>query len=344
MKKLFPFLSLLLSLLLFCSCAGESVSKTGAAEDFTPLFRFQLQEGAADRTKLFYLSASRGFLYLHTTENGVTGGFVSPERSISAEKVFSEEAAATITAIAESEKDRAMILTQNSLSYALLSENGATKLDLPAGIDFTSAVFYDSLSVLAEKDGLILLLPVDFSETYVLAKKDLFPDFDRLCCTADHGKKIYYVRKTSADSYSGVGFFEYGKNVPLGKLDFTFHEFLPLGGGAVLFTTHLSEESTLYTYRNFETGDVFTLPVAERFDRVIATRDGAVFCGAKATVSGGEIEIFDLKNGEKKGNFSLSFGSPSGSLAIDDEGRTLLVALSSGTDEILGTLDLTSFF
>jgi hypothetical protein len=57
----------------------------------------------------------------------------------------------------------------------------------------------------------------------------------------------------------------------------------------------------------------------------------------------GSVEIYNFQKGEKIGSYSPPQGIPSPVLAIDEKGETLYLSIAMATDEIIGTLDLTSF-
>ena len=343
MKRLFSVLLLLCMTISLFACAKEEKSQEETGEIFSPLFRFTVSEGKSAETRLFYLPKSDGFLYLHPDETGgITGGFVSPSRSISSEGTFKSDASLSNLLVWEDAKDRAHLLTDKELFTLLLKENGAYRTALPEDFTPENPVNLDSLSFINEKEDLLLIHPVDFKETYVLAQTPRLPDFGGVILAGDSGKKIWYARKDGA-SYKGIGFFEYGSNLPLGNEDFSFDSFQRVGSSAVLFTRALEDGGALYLYRDLDSGETRSIVSDTAFEGVICDPAGTVLCGTVSAGEGGSVHVLDFQKGVKKGEYSIDYGTPAPSLAISSDAETLLLAVGKGSDEILGTLDLTQF-
>ncbi len=340
MKRFFSVLLVLcLALSLFACAKEEKNAETG--EVFSPLLRFKISDGKADQTRVFYLPKSDGFLYVHPNEEGgITGGFVSPKRSISSESVFKSDASSAIL-VWEDASDRAHLLTDKELFTLLLKENGAHRTALPETFTPQNPVSFNTLSFINEKDDLLLIHPIDFKETYVLAQSARLPDFGEVLLAGDSGKKIWYTRKDK-DAYKGIGFFDYGANFPLGNEDFPFDAFQCVGKSAVLFTRYL-EDGVLYLYRNLDTGETRSMISDTAFEGVICDPAGKILCGSVSSSQGGAIHILDLEKGIKKGEYAIDYGTPSPSLAISSDAQELLIAVGKGSDEILGTLNLSKY-
>ncbi len=345
MKKILCFLLLFSFVLSAAACGKETASATADSTDvFSPLFRFVVSEGKGSETRIIYLPKSDGFLYLHPGEDGgVTGGFVSPNRSVSSEAMFKTTASISNILVWEDEKDRAHLLTDKELFTLLLKENGTHRTELPADFTFSNPVSYNDLSFINEKDGLLLLHPVDFQETYVLAQNSALPDFAELILPTENGKKLWYAKSDGNGAYKGIGFFEYGSNTPLGNENFEFDSYQRIGNTAVLFTRILEDGGALYVYRNLENGTTHSLVSDVVFQGVSTDPSGKVLCGGLPVGEGGKIQIFDLEKGTKKGEYAIDYGTPAKSLAISSDAKTLLIAVGKDKDEILGTLDLTKF-
>ena len=176
MKKIFGLLTLIaLSLPLVLAC-GKTADSNAEKDLFTPLLRVAIEAEKREETRLFYLDESRGYCYLHPSESGFVAGFVSPEESISSERVLEEEVPLSFAAIREQKKGNATLLTNAGVSHLLLKENTGSTTALPESISFDNAVFYDPLTLIAETEDLVLLCPVDFKDSFVLAKKRIFPN------------------------------------------------------------------------------------------------------------------------------------------------------------------------
>lgn len=344
MKKILCFLLLFTMTVSMTACKKEmETDPAETGELFSPLFRFTVSEGKAAETRVVYLPKSDGFLYLHPgKEGGVTGGFVSPNRSISSEGMFKTAASVTELLVWEDEKDRAHLLTDAELFTLLLKENGMHRTQLPSDLAPKNPIAYNDLSFINEKDGLLLIHPVDFKETYVLADHSRLPDFAGIILPSDGGKKLWYA-KSDGDSYTGIGFFEYGSNTPLGSESFSFDSYQRVGESAVLFTRILEKGGAHYLYRDLNSDATASLVSDVVFQGVSCDAAGTVLCGSTSTGEGGKIQVFDFKAGTKKGEYSIDFGLPAPSHAVSADGKTLLVAIGKGHDEILGTLDLTKF-
>ncbi len=336
------FLSLLCCLICLLPLASCDSAEANPSLSFSPLFRVRIPEGAAGSTLLASCPLSEGVLYLHPSDVGTTGGFVSASRSASAEAILSEESAVSRIRLIEKQRDLAFVLTDTALhSVSLLS--ASVKTALPERFSAEDALFFDSLSLMTVSDGLVLLYPIDFSETFVLADTARLPDFASLLAVSEHGKRIWYA-KGSKGAYTGLAFFEYGSNLPLGGESFSFTSFTNLGGGAVLFTRALPDGGALYTYRNFSTGVIRSLSSDTLFDAVTVDPAGTVLCGLSLGGGTPSLRSFSLTDARALGTHEILYGSPAPSLALSSDARTLTLAVSNGSDLILGTLDLSPYF
>lgn len=343
MKKIVSLLLALLCLLPLASCSDEEETKNKNKELFTPLFRFTVSEGTSEDTKLFYLDESDGFLYLHKKdEGGFTAGFVSPSRSISVENLAQGGGDINSVTVWEKEKDCAYILSGRELILAVIKENLSHTTAVPDTVYTQGNLPFDSLSFFSESENLVLLHPVDFSQTYVLCNKTALPDYAGLLSLSDNGKKIWYTRKDNSGNFIGIAFFEYGKNTPLGSVDFPFDSFQKVGGDAVLFTEK-GEKETTYRYLDLESGEEKIFTAKDAFDTALCDRQGKVLCGTEKQGDGGVITVIDFDTGKEKGTYTIDYGTPAKSLAIDKKATTLLLAFGDGKDQILATLDLTKF-
>ncbi|MBR5295126.1 MAG: hypothetical protein IKU24_00885 [Clostridia bacterium] len=342
MKKFFSLI-LALSCLAFLFSCSETRSANSTNEAFSPLFRFTVKEGTSDETRLFYLEESEGFLYLHHGEEGLTGGFVSPKRSLSAESLFHISGDLSSVSVWEKEKDFAVLLSSEKLYITKLNEKGILETPLPEGFSADGVFPLDPLSFAAKKDSLLLVHPIDLKETYVLADTSLLTDFSHLITTSGEGKFLWYAKQDEGGNYTGIAAFEYGKNIPLGEEKFSFDSVLSLGDGALLFTRKLQDGKSLYTYRNLNTKEAYSKTTSILFEGVIASETGEILCGSETVDQGGKIHVIDLKKGREKGSYPVEYGKIAPSLAVDKKGETLLFAVGQGSDEILGTLDLKRF-
>jgi len=341
MKKAICFVLLLVLTLMPVGCGEETNGEKNTELEFTPLLRIATEEGAAKETRLFYLKESVGFFYVHPDEGGFSAGFVSPHRSISAERILKGEGSVKTLSVREEAKDRIFVLTEKG-AYTLVLD-GATADSSFAPYPPKAAAeeygFFDDLTVYAEAEELLLLVPVNMSETYVLAQKNLLPDFSSVLTVSDNGKKIWYTRAKDGENL-GIAFFEYGKNTPLGNENFIFDSAEALGDGKVLFTRSLESGGAFYLYRDLESGLATNVTADTVYDRVTATPDGKLLAGVKAEDGKGTVDIFDLEKGEKKGTLSIPFGTPTTAIAFSSDGGKLSLAVGSGEEMILGTVDM----
>lgn len=341
MKKAFFLVLLLLTTLLPAGCSEAAENGKAAAElEFSPLLRIAVEDGAAKDTRLFYLPQSVGLLYVHPDGDGFSAGFVSPHRSISAERVLRGEGDIASVSVREEAKDRVFVLTEKGV-YTLFLDAATPDsafTPYPEKAAAEDHLFFDELTVLADAEELLLLLPVNMSETYVLAQKALLPDFASVLTVSDNGKKIWYTRAADG-AYTGIGFFEYGKNTPLGNENFSFDEALPLADGKVLFTRGLEDGGTLYLYRDLDGGTAASVTVDTRYDSVTATPDGKLLAAVKCSDTHGTVDLFRLESGEKIGSLEISFGVPAPALALSEDGGKLFLAVGSSEEMILGTVE-----
>ncbi len=333
---------LLLCTLVLCSCSPSEENPVVPEEAFTALFRFSISSLEENKTRISYCKESDGFFYLHgQTGGGFLGGFVSPERSMSCESVVKSTAPLTFSQIRENGEDKAILLTDGGVFHTLFKENTSQCTPLPTNLDFSRAVFYDDLTLIAETEELLVLCPVDFENTYVLSPKEALPDFAGVIAVTEGGKRIWYAQGRLDGTFKGIAFFEYGENVPLGSENFLFDSFTPIGTSSVLFSRKLADGGALYLMRNLETGETGSVTTKEALDGVTCDPAGTVLCGSLKKGSGGEIQVYDLTDGTLSGTYSIAHGAPSPYLAVSDDAETLLFAVSQGTDEVIGALDLT---
>ncbi|MBE6712018.1 MAG: hypothetical protein E7580_00700 [Ruminococcaceae bacterium] len=344
MKRLICLLLFLLTPLSLFACGEEEqplLKKN--TEIFSPLFGFTISQGKAGETRLFYMPESDGFLYLLPNENGgVSCGFVSPGRSISSEAIFQSEATLATVTVWENGRDRACVLTDQELYTVLLAENGAHRTPLPEDFALSHPTDLDGVSFINQKDSLLLIHPVDFAETYVLAQTESLTDFAEPILAASDGKKIWYARRSGSGAYKGLGCFNYGESTPASTEDFAFDAFKPVSDNAVLFTRK-TENGALYIYRNLETGEIRSMVSSVIFEGVICDPAGKVLCGSVTEGDGAKVHVMDLATGNKKGEHPLEYGTLSPSLAISSDAKTLLIAIGTGDRAIIGTVDLTHF-
>lgn len=341
MKKAICLVLILLISLMPIGCGEETNSEKNTELEFTPLLRIATADGAAEETRIFYLKESIGFFYVHPDEGGFSAGFVSPHRSISAERILQGEGSVQTLSVREEAKDRIFVLTEKG-AYTLVLD-GATAdssfLPYPQKAAAESYGFFDDLTVYAEAEELVLLLPVNMSEIYVLAQKDRLPDFSSVLAVSDNGKKIWYTRAKDGENL-GIAFFEYGENTPLGNENFSFDSAELLCDGKVLFTRLLEDGGALYLYRDLESGVAASVTSDAVYDRVTATPDGKLLAGVKAEDGKGLVDIFDPESGKKKATLPIPFGTPTTAIAFSSDGGKLSLAVGSGEEMILGTVDM----
>lgn len=342
MKK--RFFCLCLSCILFLLCACAPAEKTqNPSEDFTPLFRFKVSQDCANKTLLFSLPLSDGFFYFHTTEDdSVLGGFVSSKRSISSESVLKTSSDLSFVRLRETKRDQATILAPSGVSFALLKENGSQTTPLPEGIHFENALFFDDLTLLAETDDLLILCPVDFSQTYVLAQKVRLQDFAKPLAVTHEKSRIWYATKDASGAFDGIAFFEYGKNTPLGRENFFFDSVQPIGNSAVLFTRLLDDKGAVYLFRDLESGSVASLAVDEAFSAVTCDPDAKVLCGVGKGEDSNTVFVYDFQKGKLSTAYETA-GDVSQSLAVSSDATELLFSVALGDDEVMGILNLENF-
>ncbi len=338
-KAIFLVLLLVLSLMPM-GCGEESGSGKTAELEFSPLLRIATEESAAKDTRLFYLKESVGFFYVHPDGDGFSAGFVSPHRSISAERILQGEGSVETLSVREEAKDRIFVLTDAG-AYTMVLD-GATAdssfTPYPPKAAAEEYGFFDSLTVFAEAEELLLLVPVNMSEIYVLAQKALLTDFDSVLTVSDNGKKIWYTRAENGEN-AGIAFFEYGKNTPLGSENFGFDSARAVGDGKVIFTRALDDGGCLYLYRDLESAAAASVTSEVVYDEVCATPDGKLLAGMKRESGKGYVDIFDLQSGKKKATLPVPFGTPA-AIALSSDGGKLSLAVEGGEEMILGTVDM----
>lgn len=341
MKKTAIFVLLLLVSILVSGCGEEPSRETHTELEFTPLLRIATEDGAAKETRIFYLEESMGFFYVHPDGDGFSAGFVSPHRSISAERILQGEGKVGTLSVREEAKDRIFVLTDRG-AYTLILDGAtadSTFSPYPEKAAAETYGFFDDLTIYAEAEELLLLVPVNMSETYVLAKKSLLPDFGKILTVSDNGKKIWYTRAQNGEN-CGIAFFEYGKNTPLGNENLMFDSARALSDGKVLFTRALADGGCFYLYRDLESGAVGSVTSDVVYDEVTATPDGKLLAGVKIEEGKGFADVFDLESGKKKATLPIEFGTPTAALTLSFDGGKLALAVGSGEEMILGTAEI----
>lgn len=341
MKKAL-FLVLSLSLLLFpAACGEESEISINETLELSPLIQLSVEEGASDGARLFYLEKSVGVLYLHPDEGGFNVGFVSSHRSISAEQILHGEGAVSAVSVREEAKDRIFISVEKGVYTLIMDGNTADSsfTPYPEKAAAERYGFFDDLTVYAEAKELLLLLPVNMSETYVLANRELLIDFASVLTVSDNGKKIWYTRSENGE-YTGIAFFEYGKNTTLGNENFGFDSARAVGDGKVLFTRKTEDGACLYLYRDLENATAFSVMSETLYDEVSITPDGSLLVGVKAKDGKGVVDIFQTESGKKTGSLPIEFGTPCPAVCLQSDGGKIFLAVGSGTDLVLGEIKL----
>ena len=342
MKKRILALLLFALALFSSSCGGNNGGTTSRAELFSPLFRLSVPEGKESELLILPLAKSQGFFYTVPNENGgFLGAFVSPERSVSGERVLESEGGISPALIREEKKDRAAFVSGNGISHLLLKENGSQTTPYPEdfSVSLERAVFFDDLTLVGETDELLVLCPLDLKEQYVLAQKERLPDFDGVLAVTHEKTRIWYATRENG-RFSGIAFFEYGKQVPLGKESFPFDECTRVGEHALLFTRLLEDGGALYLYRDLETDRILSVTVDEPFDGVTCDEAGTYLAGSQNGEGSGSLSVYSLEKGTLLGEYEAS-GRIFPSMAI--LGDSLLFASGRSGEAVLGTLKLSAF-
>lgn len=338
----------LLALLLFAvtllsvSCGGENSGTESHADLFTALFRLSVPEGREGEVHILPLAKSQGFFYTVPNENGgFLGAFVSPKRSVSGEKVLESGGATAPALLREEALDRAAFVSGEGISHLLLKENGSQTTPYPDdfSVSLDRAVFFDDLTLLGETNELLVLCPLDLKEEYVLAQKERLPDFSRVLAVTHEKSRIWYAT-SSGKGFTGIAFFEYGKNLPMGTEAFPFDSVAQVSDSALLFTRLLEDGGALYLYRDLETDEVFSVTADEAFDCVTCDREGAFLVGGKNGEGSGSLFVYNLEKGSLLGQYE-TVGKLFPSMAVTEE--TLLFAAGRSGQAVLGTLDLSKF-
>lgn len=340
MKRAFVLVLLCVSLM-FCGCtSGENGNTSTAESEFSPILRISVEDGAAASARLFYLPLSQGVLYLHPDGEGFSAGFVSTHRSISAEKILKGEGSVAAVTVSEEAKDRIFLAAETGV-YTLIMDGKTADSSFTAYPEKGKAErygFFDELTLYGEAEELLLLLPVNLSETYVLAQKKLLTDLDSVLTATADGRRIWYTRSSGGENL-GIAFFEYGKNTPLGTENFSFDGATAIAPGKVLFTRSLEDGGSLYIFRDLESAVAKSVTTDSAYDAVSVTPDGTRLAALKRGEGKGSLDVFSLDQGEKLLSLEIPFGEPQ-ALALSHDGGKVFLAVGSGTDIILGSVDL----
>ena len=339
-KRLFCLCLALMMSFLLPACGGEE-PETTEGEVFVPLLRFVVEEGSEGSVRLFSCPESDGFFYLHPApEGGFSGGFLSTSRSISSESVVKETATLSFAAMRENGVDRATMVSDAGITNLLLKQNVSETRPMPEGIDLSGGLYYDELTLLGETEELLVLCPVDLSETYVLAEKKKLAEFAEPLLVAGDAERVYYALKGEGAAFGGIAYFEPGKDDPRGVEHFPFDSFQRIGTDGALFCRALEDGGMLYLYRNFAKGAGGSFVADRPFDGVTCSEDGTVLVGAYSGDGEGTVVVCDLASGKERGRYVSELGAPCPSMALSPDGKTLLLALVAGGEEVLGILDL----
>lgn len=338
MKKIFSLCLVVFLMLSLAACGdGEAVTgESGPSAAAEPLFRMALPEGGGDALEAVYLPLSDGFLYVHPSDQGFSAGFVSPTRSVSAERILTAAGAPASVRVMETERDRALLFTETEAYLLFLKEGSATKLERPEA-DLTDGVIHPALSMIGERGSLLVLLPADLKETLVLADTAELPDFSRVLGVSKDGRRIWYATEQDG-AFTGMAYFEYGKTQPERTVPFVYDRVTPLGGTAFLFESRPDDGSAVYLYRDPEEGITRSFSAKTPFDDVAVSADGTLLCGTRRVGEGGTVTVYSMETGAELTRFDSDYGHPAASPAFSADGTTLFFAVTKDTDTLFATL------
>ena len=319
---------------LLASCAKEETEPTALASK--PLFRISAVGGTGDRARLWYLPQSNGFLYLHPTETGFSGGFVSPLRSLSAEGIIDAAGDLEEVIVWETARDRAAIVTPDFAALTLLKEGSSQITPMPEKFGVEAVYPFDTTSFLAKSKHLLLKIPVTLENAFVLADTDLLDGFAAPIGTADGTDKIYYATGKEG-AFDGTAFFEYGKNLPLGKESFSFTSVKSLAGGAVLLQ---KDEADKTVCRFFDPAQDLRrdMTVDGVPKGAAASPSGTLLCTLEKGDGGDAFAVYNMETNKKIAVLPLPGATAVPSFALSE--RTLFFAVTSGDELIFYTADL----
>ena len=331
MKQIFSlFFCCVLLLLTLSSCA----EKTDAPATLTakPLFRLTLPQGAGEKMRTWFFPQSSGFLYLHPTEDGFSGGFVSPLRSISSEAIIDGTGDLKDVVAWETASDRAIIASPDFLAPTLLNEGSSSVSELPERFGVEEVYPFDATSFLAKHGSLLLKIPANLEDAFVLADTGALPDFVKPVAISDGGKKIYYA--TGKDgAFDGIAFFEYGKNLPLGTQSFSFDAVQTLPGGAILM-----QNDTSFTFLDPESDLRRDIRLTGAVRGATASPSGALLVTLEHTDAGDSFSVYDFATGAQRATIPLPDAVACPQFSLSE--RTLFFAVDTGDGLIFHTADL----
>lgn len=329
------------------SCSEKEEEKGGAQKDeVTPIFTLSAARGKEQDTAIFALSD--GFVYFAETDDGFHGGFADPSHSVLCDNILSEAGRVPFDSIRvyETEKKRAVITTEKALYLALLDENSSERFSIPEGTALENALFYDSCAFIHADAarGLILLTPMDFSESYVLCPISALPDFSRLLALDRDEKKIFYALENEEGFY-GISSFDYGASAPNEQVSLPFDSVISIGGGKLLFEKKDAEGGAVYTIFDTASSKMTSFTATTAFSAFTASPDGEKFIGLLKDEAGEALHIIKPSSGTRMKKVSLGTRT-AGALAVSGDGETLYFSLSDPAapvgDEVIAMLSLLS--
>lgn len=339
MKKFVGFFLLLIFSLALFSCGVTPPTTTKDDPFLSPLFRFQVAYDRSRETRIQYLPLSDGFFYCHPSESGSVCGFVSPTRSLSSEALLEFPDKPSSLSLIETSEDHALIFTEEKAYLLNLKGGGTEEFPLHKNVDYSRVLPYRSLHFLAETKDLIVLQSFAMEEPKVLAEKADLPGFSRLLTTSDDGRLIWYAT-ADENGFNGIGCFEYGSSSPLKTESFPYQNVQTVAEGKLLFTRILEDGSALYLFRDTDQASASSLSFAVPADSVTADPSGCFLAMTSSQGDGGTVSVWRFTDQAQVFIHPSEYGNPSPELAFDKDGKTLLVAIGKGKDELIGTFTL----
>ena len=339
MKKFVVFFLLLIFSLAFFSCGVTPPTTTEEDPVLSPLFRFQVAYDRSRETRIEYLPLSDGFFYCHPSESGSVCGFVSPTRSLSSEALLTISDEPSLLSLIETSEDHALVFTKEKAYLLNLKGGGAEEFSLHKNVDYSRVLPYRSLHFLAETKDLIVLQSFAMEEPMVLAEKKDLPGFSRLLTTSDDGRLIWYAT-ADENGFNGIGCFEYGSSRPLKTESFPYQNVQTVAEGKLLFTRILEDGSALYLFRDTLHATASSLTFATPFDSVTADPSGRFLATTSSLEDGGTVSAWRFADQSQVFLHLSEYGNPSPELAFDKDGKTLLIAIGKGKDELLATFSM----
>lgn len=307
-------------LFLLTGCAKEPDDRLQTASPSVSVSAEAYFQIHASSVRLY--ATEKGFLVLSPGERESVCSWFSPEEKKLAENVFTCPGLCDSLLVCETEPGKAVVAANSSVFYTAFEENAAVEYALGEGV-FAAGALYRRSAFLCRKSDLLLLVPLDLSETFVLQDVRNLPDFAALLFTSPDGKSVWYATGEKG-AYTGVAGFQYGSTALLQGQKIAFFDWKTYGKTDLVLAKN-EEKGTDFIVFSPENGEVLTVFYPKTSADFAVCREKSLL--AVSAAGENRIDFYSLDSGEAIASLELAENCRAASLAFSESGDTLAFAL-----------------